>query len=141
MSVTLQEVKEFEGKDVILHRRQEDGSLAELTAHVKMATEAGIAVKVKGKSALEFIPSIDEIEEIAAAPVKAKSVVQKKLKPIEVGQARQHLLDRHGIDFSWAKDADEQAAFEYHQGLDHSNLGHVHEAPKPDEREKALAES
>mgnify|MGYP000969785004 CR=1 FL=1 len=139
MSVSIQEIEKFVGKDAIIHLVQEDGTLKELTVKVEAATVAGVAYKEKGKTGLE-LTSPDQIEEISAAPVKPKAVVQKKVKPIELGGARQHLVDRHGVELSWAKEADEQAAFDYHAGLDHSNLGHVHVEAKPDEREQALAE-
>ena len=50
------------------------------------------------------------------------------------------LIGGPGVEVSWAQDADEKAAVEYHNGLDHSNLGHTHVAEK-DERETALADS
>ena len=140
MSVTLEQLQPFVNKEAIVHLVKEDGSLEEVRGTIQAATVAGIAFKQKGKPGLELIPSADLIEEIDYAPVKQKSVTQKKLKPIEFGQARQHLIDRHGVELSWAKDADEKAAFEYHNGLDHSNLGHTHVAEK-DERETALADS
>lgn len=141
MSVTLEALQPFVDKEAIVHLKQDDGSLKEVTGTIKMATVAGVAFKQKGKSGVELIDSVDKIEEIDYAPVKQKSVSQKKIKPIEFGQARQHLVDRHGVELSWGKDAEEKAAFDYHAGLDHSNLGHVHVAPedKPkDEREQAL---
>lgn len=139
MSVTLEDVQPYIDKEAIVHLVQEDGSLKEVTATIKAATVAGVPFKVKGKSGLE-LTTIDKIEEIAPAPVKPKPVVQKKLKPIEFGGARQHLMDRHGVTLSWGKEADEQAAFDYHAQLDHSDLGHRHEEPKKesDEREQAL---
>lgn len=141
MSVTLEQLQPYVDKESILHLVQEDGTLKEVTGTIKMATVAGIAFKAKGKPGMELIDSTEKIEEIDYAPVKAKSVTQKKIKPIEFGQARQHLIDRHGVELSWAKDADEKAAFEYHAGLDHTNLGHVHVAEDKkdkDEREQAL---
>lgn len=138
MSVTLEQLQSFVDKEAVFHVVQEDGSLKEITGTIKAATVAGVPYKEKGKSGLDLV-TVDKIEEIAYAPVKPKPVTQKKLKPIELGNARQHLLDRHGVELSWGKEADENAAFEYHQTLDHSNLGHVHVDPKADEREQALA--
>ena len=125
MSVKLEDLQKHIKKESILHILQEDGSLKEITATIQAATVAGVVFKEKGRSTIELTEA-DKIEEITAAPVKPRPVQQKKLKPIEFGQARQHLIDRHGVQLSWAKDADEQAALDYHAGLDHTDLGHVH---------------
>lgn len=142
MSITIEDLQPYVEKEAIIHMVQEDGSLKEITATIKAATVAGIAYKEKGKSGLELIPTPAGIEEIDFAPLKPKPIVQKKLKPIEFGTARQHLVDRHGVELSWAKDADEKAAYDYHNGLDHSNLGHKHEVPdeKKEEAPEAPAE-
>lgn len=129
MTVTLEDLQSYVDKESVLHLIQEDETLKEVTGTIKVATTAGIGFKEKGKSGVDLL-DLSEIEEIDYAPVKAKSVVQKKLEPVEFGKARQHLVDRHGVELAWAKDADEKTAFDYHEGLDHSNLGHKHEAKK-----------
>lgn len=140
MTVAVAELEKNVKKPVVLHVRQDDGSLKELEGKIEAASEAGLAFKEKGKSNLDlYLPN--QIEEIQAAPEKPKQVSQKKLKPIDLGQARQHLVDRHGVTLSWAKEADEQKAFDYHQNLDHADLGHRHEVPEVTERDKALADT
>lgn len=142
MTETIETLQKYVGKEVIVHIIEgDDNTATERTGKIEAATVAGIVFKEKGKSGLHLIPSPDKIYEIDFAPTKPKSVTQKVLVPVEFGQARQHLLDRHGIELQWAKDADEKAAFEWHETLDHSNLGHRHEKKedKPkDEREQAL---
>lgn len=129
MTVTIEDLQPYVDKEAVLHLIQEDESLKEVTGTIKLATAAGIGFKQKGKSGVDLL-TVDQIEEIDYAPVKEKSVVQKKLDIIEFGKARQHLVDRHGVELQWAKDNDEKTAFDWHAGLDHSNLGHVHEAKK-----------
>jgi hypothetical protein len=141
MTTTIESLQKYIGKEVIVHLVQDDNSAKEFTGRIEAATVAGIVFKEKGKSGMQLIESPAKIYEIDFAPVKQKAVVQKKLVPVEFGQARQHLVDRHGVELQWAKDADEKAAFEYHEGLDHTNLGHKHEAKDEkakDEREQAL---
>lgn len=121
-TTVVEQLVELTGKDVTLTLTEGNT----LEGKVEAASEAGIAFKEKGKGKLDLYTP-DQITGVEAAPEKPKPVTQKKLKPIALGQARQHLLDRHGVTLAWAKDADEQAAFEYHQGLDHSDLGHKHE--------------
>lgn len=140
MSVTLEQLQQFINKEAVFHLIQEDGSLQEVTGTIKAASVAGVPFKVKGKSGLEF-STVDKFHEIDYAPVKAKAVTQKKLNPIEFGQARQHLVDRHGVELSWAKEADEKSAFEYHENLDHSNLGHTHYTPEEVAERKSKAAS
>jgi len=144
-TVTLEDLQKYVDKEALVHIKDGDRGTREVTGTIKAATVAGVPFKEKGKSGLELL-TVDDIYEIDFAPTKPKSVTQKKLNPIEFGQARQHLIDRHGVELSWAKDADEKSAFEYHNGLDHSNLGHTHytaeevaeRAKKKDEREAAL---
>ena len=148
MTVSLEELQKFIDKEAIIHLIQDDGTTKEITATIKAATVAGVPFKEKGKAGLEFA-TVEKFYEIAPAPVKAKTIAQKALNPIELGQARAHLVDRHGVQLSWAKDADEQSAFDYHASLDHADLGHRHYTEselaerkakaEKDEREKALA--
>lgn len=143
MSVTAEELSEYVNKRVILHVIQNDGSTQEIEGKVEAASEAGMAFKEKGKSSLElYMPG--QIAEIQRAPEKPKQVIRKRVNPVQLGQARQHLVDRHGVPISWAKDNTEEAAFEYHEQLDHSDLGHKHEVAKSKEnaeREQALSDA
>jgi hypothetical protein len=139
MSVEVAELEKNVGNRVVLHIVQEDGSLEEVEGKLEAASVAGVAFKAKGKSSIDLL-TVEQIEELQTAPEKPKPVSQKKLKPIELGQARQHLVDRHGVELKWARDADEAKAFEYHEGLDHSNLGHTHVASEPTARDEALAD-
>lgn len=142
MSVAVEELEKFSGKRVVLHVQQEDGTLAEIEGKVEAASAAGIAFKAKGKSNIDLVePS--QIEEIQAAPETPKKPTRKRRNLVEKGKAIQHLLDMHGVPLSWAKEATEEQAFEYHEGLDHSDLGHYHKAAKEkgsSEREQALSD-
>lgn len=140
MGVTLEELQPFIDKEAVFHLIKDDNTLEQVTGTIKAATVAGVPFKRKGQSGLE-LTSVNKIEEIALAPAKVKSVTRKRLDPIELGKARQHLVDRHGVTVSWAKDAAEKDAFDYHATLDHDDLGHYHAEKVKDEREAALAES
>jgi hypothetical protein len=140
MGVTIEELQPLIDKDAIVHIIQPDGSIQEVEGRIKAATIAGVPFKPKGKSGVGLL-TVDQIEEASLAPVKPKSVLQKKLKPIADGQMRQHLADRHGISLKWCREATEEQAVEYHNTLDHADLGHKHVEPKADdERQEALAE-
>lgn len=145
MSVTVEELQPFVEKEVVLHKIKEDGSMEQLIGTIKAATIAGVPFKTKGKAGIDLI-QVKDIEEVALAPSKEKSVTQKKLAIVEMGNARQHLIDRHGVELSWAKNASEKEAFDWHATLDHTNLGHVHvdktkdKDESKDEREQALSD-
>lgn len=142
MSVTLEDLQPHVEKEAVLHLKQDDGSLKEVTGTIKAATVAGVPFKTKGKAGIDLL-TVDQIEEVAAAPPKAKSVTQKKIDLVADGGMRQHLADRHGIELEWCKNATEEQAVEFHNGIDHSKLGHVHVDKKAEkeksEREQALA--
>lgn len=144
MTVALEELEANAGKEVVLHVLKGDNQMEELTGTIKKATVAGVAFKPKGKSDLQLL-TVDQIEEIQAAPSKPKSVTQKKIDLVPEGGMRQHLADRHGIELKWCKEATEAQAVEFHNSIDHSVLGHVHVDKKSEkankERAAALADS
>lgn len=125
MSVDPNTLAQYDGKDVVLHLIQEDGSVAEFEGKVQGASEFGMAFKEKGKRDSVLVEP-KEIEEIAVAATKPKNLSQKKLKPIAAGSIRQHLLDRHGFSRSLVNKMDDDAAVKAHDGIDHADLGHRH---------------
>lgn len=123
------EYAQYQGKKVILVRNEKGKTEAEeIEGTVEATNPMGVLIKPKGKSQLTLI-EIDEIEQISFVETKPKELVAKVLKPVEFGQARNHLLERHGITLAQVNDLTEVEAFEIHAKLDHAdaNLGHVHE--------------
>lgn len=139
MSVDPKTLEEFDGKQVILTLKQEDGSASEQEGKIEAASEAGVAFKEKGKRDVDLIMP-DQIEEISLAPSKPKKLVQKKLKPVMLGTVRQHLVDRHGYDLSVVNEMDDEKALKEHEDIDHKDLGHKHEADDEDESEEESAD-
>lgn len=139
--------KKFEGKRVRLVRNldkpNENGeSAVEMEGKVEVVNEQGILIKPKGKVQLDLLTN-DEIEEIDFAPEKAKVLKARQLKPIEHGQARNHLLERHGWTLDKANAITEAEALELHGEIDHvaENLGHVHVSKEESERDQAVAQA
>jgi hypothetical protein len=126
MAVDPSTLEEFDGKQVLLHVVV-DGELVEREGKVEAASEQGMAFKEKGKRDVELIEP-DQIEEIALAPTKPKTLSQKKLKEVELTTARQHLLDRHGYERSVVNKMTDEQAFADHNDIDHKDLGHRHES-------------
>ena len=123
----VQNLEEYTGKMVILTVKQDDGSAKQLEGKVEAASDQGIAFKEKGKREVDLVLP-DKIDEIAVAPEKPKTLAQKKLQPIADSAVRQHLLDRHGMSRTKVNKMSEAEAVELHNSIDHSDLGHRHEA-------------
>lgn len=132
MPVDPNRLGEYAGKHVILHLIKDDGSVAEVEGKVEDASEAGVAFKEKGKRDVSLVLP-PEVEEIAIAPTKAKKVTQKKLKPVAINNVRQHLADRHGWEVAPLNDMTDEEAWQEHENIDHSTLGHRHEESKEEE--------
>ena len=132
MSTTTQDLAQFTNKRVIIVRNlpepNEKGEGAvEIEGQVQIGNELGVVIKPKGQVKFDMIPA-EEIEEIRLATEVSKDLKRSKLKVVELGSARRHLLERHGYTLAWVNSATEEQAFEHHASLDHEemDLGHVH---------------
>lgn len=133
-------LEKYDGKQVLLTVIQEDGSAKEFEGKIEAASAAGVAFKEKGKRDVELVEP-NKIEEIALAPIKPKSLPQKKLKPVTETTVRQHLLDRHGYDRSVVNGMTDEQASKEHEDIDHDDLGHKHVEPDDDEDENGEEDS
>jgi hypothetical protein len=138
------DLDQFAGKKVIITRNlaepNEAGETAvELEGKAESANSLGVLFKPKGKTGLELI-EVGEIEDIRLAPETDKRLSAKTLKITELGAAKQHLIDRHGLTLTEVNGLDEPTAFSYHAELDHKglDLGHVHGEKPAAERAAAL---
>lgn len=131
---------DFEGKQVILTLAADDGTASELEGKVEAASAQGIAFKEKGKRDVDLVLP-EKIVEIALAPSKPKSLIQKKLKPVTESTVRQHLVDRHGASRSAMNKMSDADAFKFHADVDHADLGHKHvEATETEANDEAGSE-
>jgi hypothetical protein len=130
--------EKFVGKKVVLvqllDKPNEKGEGAEeLEGTLEAVAGEMVMFKQKGKTSPTLIET-SKIDNIDYAPEKAKNLTARKLKPVEFGQARAHLLDRHGMTLAQVNELSEKDAFETHEKIDHDGLGHVHEAvTKPED--------
>lgn len=143
------QLAEFAGKRVTvtqnLSEPNEKGeSAVEIEGVVEIGNALGLLIKPKGAVQLKMI-GVDEIEEIVPAKEKSQALKRAELQPVKLGQARRHLMERHGVTLKWVNENTEEAAFEYHESLDHEqlDLGHVHKekasGAKSDEQSDADA--
>lgn len=131
--------KSFEGKKVVLVRNLDKANDKGETAEelegtlVAVASEA-LMFKPKGKTSSVLI-EIKDVESINHADTSARKLTRKTLKIVEFGQARNHILERHGLTLTSVNALSEKDAYDWHQGLNHEelDLGHVHgEKAKPE---------
>jgi hypothetical protein len=141
----MSDYEKFVGKKVVLTRNLKEadaeGNLAvELEGTLEAANAVGVMFKAKGQVKPEIF-ELGEIEEVRYAPEKAKKQRAKKLKPVEYGQAKSHLLERHGLTLTQVNGWTEEQALAYHNEIDHvkADLGHVHEDKSEAEAAEAVA--
>lgn len=128
--------KDLEKKTVAFTVSNSDGGETIVEGIVEAASVAGIAFRQKGKSQVQLL-EIKDIVRHEVLPEKPKVLKQKTMKPVDVTRVRQHLADAHGINLNWLNSVSNEAAADFHDGLDHTDaetgpLGHRHEAPGAD---------
>lgn len=116
-----------EKKVILVYLEEGKDEATELEGTLVAANDLGLMIKPKGRTAATII-DMSTVQDVRHAPVSDKAIVAKKLKSVEFGRAKQHLLDRHGLKLSDINRLSEQDAFDFHTGLDHKKLelGHVH---------------
>lgn len=122
------QLAEYAGKQVTIVRNLADSNEAvEVEGKVQVGNQLGLLIKPKGKVQFDLIP-IDEIEEVSLAKEGNKALKRSKLQPVKVGQARRHLLERHGYTLAWVNSVTEEQAAEHHDEINHeeADLGHIH---------------
>lgn len=138
-AIELTEIEKLVDKESELTLLAEDGTTSKVVGTVKAASAAGVAFKPKGQSSVKLL-ELREILAGEAAPEKPKPITQSKQKPVPEGQMRRHLATYHGISLKWCREATEEQAVEFHNGVDHSDLGHKHVAEE-EKKEEAPAEA
>jgi hypothetical protein len=141
------DLKAFEGKKVVLVRNLDkpnaEGNTAEELEGTLVAVAAeAVMFKPKGKTSAQLI-EVKDLESVNHADAGVRKLTRKTLKIVEFGQARNHLLERHGLTLTVVNEMTEQAAYDSHAGIDHvaSDLGHVHGVKTKAEDKAESAES
>lgn len=106
-----------------------DGEAATVEGTLLAASWQGLAVKTKTATR---VVDIDEV--VSAAPLRTSKLVRRWMRFIPSWQARQHLLDRHGLEYDLLKALLPDQAKLLHDRLNHKNLGHRHR-PEGDDQD------
>lgn len=93
---------------------------------VLAAEQTGVVLQTtKG---VEIFELAQIYEAVSVAPTR--KLVRRKLSALPDSQARQHLIDRHGMPVDLVRSLTAEQAGNVHRQVNHSNLGHMHTEPK-----------
>lgn len=126
MSLKLSDLPNLVDKRVVIEMQGLSDGTYEIEGMVCAVNSTGLVLAVKGDTIILQTVDIVDINE-ADAP---RPIVRRKVRHIPARQARQHLLDRHGVPLDLIRGTSPKTAYVLHQATDHSNLGHMHEAPE-----------
>ena len=124
-------------KEVRLKVVNDEGREVEIEGTIEAASAAGVVLRQKRARRSEVYAAHQILD--AEVLVVGKRLKRRQLAPLEEGEARQHLIDRHGYKMEDIEQLSEEEALEFHAGIDHAPLGHSHRAPTP--AEAAIAET
>lgn len=126
-------------KVVVVYKVDGQTDAVEQEGVAEVANEGGILFKPKGKTQMILLEA-SNIEEVNFIEDKPKKLDRKTLKLVQFGNARSHLLERHGFRLGDVNDMSEQDAFDLHEGIDHDteDLGHVHKDKSDTARAEAV---
>lgn len=131
---TAAQLDEYKGKKVVvtvnLAEPNEKGEGAvEYEGTIQAGNELGFLIKPKGQVQFKLLDRAS-IEDVRLVQDKSATIKRSKLQLVKVGQARRHLLERHGATLTQVNGLTEEQAMEHHNGIDHeaSDLGHIHVA-------------
>lgn len=135
MSIRISELPSLVETRVLLEVQQGgDESPWELEGTLMAVSDVGVVVKT-GDGTHIFLQ--EHILDISKSSIPRK-IVRRKIRYIIAAQARQHLLDRHGMPWDLTKMLRPDAAREMHDKTDHSNLGHQHRTEGDDRPEEEM---
>lgn len=139
MTVTAEELAQFEGKRVIVTIKTDDGKLDEVEGFADKANALGLLFKPKGKSTLDIV-GVDDIEQIVLIPEPIKALKARYIKDADEEGVRAHLIASHGVTLTVVNSMTDKAALEWHATIDHTDLGHIH-GEKPAKVEAPVEEA
>lgn len=136
----MEDYSQYDGKKVVVFlNAAPEGGEPSIEGTVSVGNEMGLLIKPKGKTSLDLIEA-GNIASVETAPDAPKKLQVKALQPLKEGQARQHLVDRHGYAVADVEGMTEDDALAFHnEELNHSGLGHNHEGKSKAEKEAEAA--
>lgn len=105
-----------------------DGDSIEGT--VEEGSEMGVVLKPKNSSR-SILVEAGNITSVDIAVAGVKGLKARNLPQVNDGKNRLHLTDRHGYAIADVNKLSENEAKTFHDGLDHTGLGHFHREESP----------
>lgn len=130
--------KQYAGQRVNLVYNDETGAQQVLEGRCISGNALGVIVKAKGKTTVQMIEA-ENIISVEAQPEAPKKISVKKMKPIENSGVRAHLALYHGVSLETVNGMTDEQGAEYHNSLDHGQLGHNHLGTSKDEADEGAA--
>lgn len=131
-------VLDYIGKRVDLELNDE-GEVLNLTGTIESANSLGFVFKPFGSPKVALYETA-QVEDIGLAEQKEPVLKARRLNPVDMGNVKRHLVDRHGYPLADINEMKADDALKFHnEDVDHGALSHYHaEAPvKEDKVEQA----
>lgn len=127
-------VMDYIGKRVDLELNDE-GEVHNLTGTIESANSLGFVFKPFGSPKVALYET-SQIEGLSLAEQKEPVLKARRLNPVDMGNVKRHLVDRHGYPLEDINEMKADEALRFHEeDVDHSPLSHYHaEAPAKEEK-------
>lgn len=122
-------VLDYIGKRVDLELNDE-GEVLNLTGTIESANSIGFVFKPFGSPKVALYETA-QVEGISLAEQKEPVLKARRLNPVDMGNVKRHLVDRHGYPLADINEMKADDALKFHnEDVDHGPLSHYHaEAP------------
>lgn len=135
MPVKAVDLISFVGKQAIVQidtsHESSDEDFKEITCKILAAGPTGLVIQTKTGSQIIAANLLMDLEEII--PATTRRLTRRWIREASVTDARQHLVDRHGLPLSIVQLLKDAEALEMHKNTDHADRGHSH-GEKPRKR-------
>lgn len=139
MTTAVINLEEYVGKKASFNLTDDEGNVERIEGTIEATSDQFTFYKPKGKSNGLMVDT-SKISDPALAPDTVAELKPRRLNPIAITNIKRHLVDRHGYSIADVDVMSPEDAFAFHEGLDHSPLGHFHADPPPKKDEEDDAE-
>lgn len=122
-----------------------EGEVRQITEQGRVidGNRLGLIFKRRSQRAQGLIEAEDVLDISDVQTARLQAIGKKHLKTVTAASVRRHLVDFHGMKLSAIEGLGPEAAMRLHDGIDHADLGHDHDAdasttsaPKSSDAEK-----
>lgn len=124
------DVQDYIGKkvDLVLN---DDGEQVDLTGKIESANSLGFVFKPFGSPKVALY-EVGQIVNLALAAEKEAPLKPRRINPVDMGNVKRHLVDRHGYPLADIDTMSADDALDFHETqVQHASLSHFHADAKP----------